>query len=240
MRVNKSLILTGAACVGVAGTAYLSFQAGRKYERGAKQFPPAHSKTLLLPPIVIGGLTITAIILNQRFNAKTIMGLTASAGYIALNRDEVERQIEEKYGKDALKELKQKATAILNQERVIAVSAEETGYGDTLVINEYDGRIFRSSYDAVCKGIAEFCDLHDSGVSVSLNNLYDKWGLVPTTFGSKLGFPDNDVYYPDPLCIEANYIHKEDVLPWNDYAKFEEDFIVVEWYSYPMEGWDEV
>lgn len=239
MKVNKSVILTASACIGVAATAYVSFNAGRQYERGGKQFPPAHSKTLFIPPIVIGGLTITAIVLNQRLNAKTIMGLAGSAGYIALNRDELERQIEEKYGKDALKELKQKAASMLVQ-KVDTEQVELTGLGDVLCVDGYSGRLYRSGYDAVCKGVAEFQEAWESGQYLSMNDFYEMQGMRQTAFGSQWGFPNNKDYLDGPIEIEVTFVDKSEILPWSDYAQFQEDIIVVDWYTYPMEGWMEV
>lgn len=239
MKINKSVILTATACVGVVGTAIVSFQAGRKYESGTNQWPPATDNKIFIPPVIIGGLTITAIVLNQHFNAKTIMGLAGSLGYVTLNRDELEHQIEAKYGKDALKDLKHKAAAAISGQ-VELVEVEETGYGDTLCVLGYSGRLIRTSLDAAEKAVAEFINMYDEGQSVCLNDAYELLGARKTHFGNQFGYPDNPDFMDEPIDIEVSFVPKEEIVPWSELAKYNEDLIVIDVYTYPMMGWAEM
>lgn len=192
-----------------------------------------------------------AIILSNHLNRKEIIALTATGTYLAMNRDELEKAIKEKYGDEALEEIKEKVRDVIvpkQIEVVSAVSAEETGFGNTLCLEGYSGRIFRSSLDAVYKGIAEFNDRYQTPyfnekipcTPMCYNDLYDCWGITETQWGYQWGWPGNEDFYEGPIEFEVMFIPKEDVAPWSDAAKFMEDIIVIELKSnFPMECWQE-
>ena len=249
MKVNKTMLLTIGACGGVALTGYFAFRAGQMVG-DQNCYPPKKVWKLCIPAIVVGGATIVAIVLSNHINRKEIIALTATGTYLAMNRDELEKAIKEKYGDEALDEIKQKVNAVIapEQVKIMAVSAEETGNGNTLCLDGYSGRIFRSSMDAVMKGIAEFNDRYQTPyfteripcTPMCYNDLFDCWEITETQWGYQWGWPGNEDFYTGPIEFEVTYIAKEDVAPWSDAAKFEEDIIVIELKNnYPMECWQE-
>lgn len=249
MKVNKTTVLTIGACVGVPLTGYLAFRAGQQIGN-QKTYPPRANWRVYIPPIAVGAATIVAIVLGQRLNRKEILALTATGTYLAMNRDELEKQIREKYGDEALDEIKQKVNAVIapEQVKVMAVSAEETGNGNTLCLDGYSGRIFRSSMDAVMKGIAEFNDRYQTPyfneripcTPMCYNDLYECWGITETQWGYQWGWPGNEDFYAGPIEFEVMFIPQEEIVPFSDAAKFGEDIIVIEFKNnYPMECWQE-
>jgi hypothetical protein len=215
-------ILTCVGCLGVAGTGYLAYLAGKNPGK----------KTLLIPPVVVGGATIAAIILSDRVSAKTVAALTAAGTYVTLNRDMLEQEIEKRWGRDKLVEVKHAISRALCKILDPHQTYEQTGYGNLLCIEGYSGRIFRSSKEAVDNAIAELNDRFDHGEYLSLNDFYDLLGIVGTHFGDQFGWPANPDYIDSPIVMETNLV--------TNLVDFDEPVYCIDVYTYPMEGWMEV
>ena len=247
MKVNKTTVLTIGACVGVPLTGYLAFRAGQQVGN-QKTYPPRANWRIYIPPIAVGAATIVAIVLGQRLNRKEILALTATGTYLAMNRDELEKQIREKYGDEALDEIKQKVNAVIAPKVINkdSESIESTGFGETLCIDRYSGRKFRSSLDAVNKGIAEVNDYYMGGNAFSascpvcFNDFYEAWGIIKTQFGDQFGWPSNEDFFTGPINFEVTYIHQDELPPWAEECSFGEDIIYIECLSWPMECWMEL
>lgn len=247
MKVNKTTVLTIGACVGVPLTGYLAFRAGQQIGN-QKTYPPRANWRIYIPPIAVGAATIVAIVLGQRLNRKEILALTATGTYLAMNRDELEKQIREKYGDEALDEIKQKVNAVIMPKAVNkdSESIELTGFGETLCIDRYSGRKFRSSLDAVNKAIAEVNDYYmgdnkfAASCPVCFNDFYDAWGIMKTQFGDQFGWPSNEDFFTGPILFDVTYIHQDELPPWAEECSFGEDIIYIECLSWPMECWMEL
>lgn len=247
VKVSKSTMLTIGACGGVALTGWLSYRAGQMVGT-QKTYPPRANWKIYIPPVLMGTATIVAIVLSDRLNKKEIMALTATGVYLAMNRDELENQIREKYGDDALAEIKEKVNAVILPKAVNkdSESIELTGFGETLCIDRYSGRKFRSSLDAVNKGIAEVNDCYMGGnefaaaCPVCFNDFYDAWGILRTQFGDQYGWPSNEDFFTGPINFDVTYIHHDELPPWAEECSFGEDVIYIECLSWPMECWMEL
>ena len=143
-------ILSGVAMIGVAATGILSAMRAPRYKdileecNGSK--PMAILKTHW-PAIVAGTVTEVCIGAAWGLGAQAIGALTAAAGYLATNRDAIEKKIKE-YTKESddnvLREIKQE----VNKEyvakniptRTSGPAVEETDRGDLLCFEGYSGR----------------------------------------------------------------------------------------------------
>jgi hypothetical protein len=195
-----------------------------------------------VPAGISGVITIACIIGNQYISTKQIAALTASVGFLMANRNQLEDAIREKYGEDALQELKQKIKLRKPEKEIIKCIAEETGKGNLLCFDGYSGRWFRSNEDAVVQAIKAFSDMVKAGGYVSWNDLFRLYGIEESHFGFQWGYPsDGDGLGYDYSEGCPMYVTRV----FDD--KYMEDVLYIDlgsknggvWPVYPMEGWFE-
>lgn len=229
---NRSTVLTVASSIGVILTGWLSFRAGKKSEK------PNRKWTIYIPPVTVGALTIVGIVASHTIDAKQITALTATCAYLTMERDELENAIRERYGEDTLKEIKEEVHKKV-QQKVTArgETVEETGNGDLLCIEGYSGRMFRSSYAAVKRACLELNRRFRNGEYVCLNDFYKLLGIGVTRFGNEFGWAANEDYYEykDGIKYELTFIKAEECNDGRD-----EDELIIDIYTYPMQFWMEV
>ena len=63
-------------------------------------------------------------------------------------------------------------------------SIEYTGHGNDIVLDGWGGRWFCASEEWVRKGCQEICSLYNNGSRVNYNDLYVRWNIETTDFGS--------------------------------------------------------
>ena len=194
-KITKHLpaILSGIATAGVIGTGVLSIRAGKKIAM-AELEPKEKTWKFYIPPVLSGAATIGCLWAAHKISAEQIAVLTVSCGYLAANRDALEKKIKEHYGDDDLQMIQQEVKAELDTKNwgkvTIPRGVEETGKGNVLVIEGYSGRVFRSSVPAVRRGIRQFQQMFfDNKGFVSLNDLYQCLGITTTHFGHQYGWP---------------------------------------------------
>lgn len=199
-----------------------------------------------IPAAISGVVTVGCIIGSQYISRRQVAGLMASVAAVTVNRDRLEQIVREKYGDEAIDELKKKLTLtktpsedshdILRNDLFIQVPAEETGYGDLLCYEGYFGRWFRSSEEEVRKALDMISEEFKNGMYVSYNDIYDELGIERSDIGYEFGWcHDDDYYYTErgiQFLIEKKFDEKrgEDVLAF--YVKSSE-FL-------PMQGFYEI
>lgn len=225
---NKSGILTVLTSVGVAATGYLGVRAGKKSEKDGEKW------TNYIPVAAVGTVTIAGIVVNHRINVKQIAALGATAAYLAANRDAIEESVKERFGEDALNDIRadaRKKTADVDRRSLVA---ETTGNGDLLCFEGYSGRWFRSDEESVRKAIRTLDERFRDGEYLCLNDFYELLGIEPTHFGHQFGWAANEDYYDykrDGIAIKATFM--------NDLSR-NEPVLAIEIFTYPMECWMEV
>jgi len=236
------LIFSSLATAGVIGTGVLSIRAGKKIAM-AELEPKEKTWKFYIPPVLSGAATIGCLWAAHKISAEQIAVLTVSCGYLAANRDALERQIENRFGKDELHEIKREVSAEIEHKPwgkiTIPRGVEETGKGNLLVIEGYSGRVFRSSIASVNAGIRAFNKrIKKNHGYCSLNDLYECLGIEQTHFGHQYGWPGNPDYYDDfwdsGIPIQCEYIEKPIDIDEPVYC------IDIPADYYPMECWQEV
>lgn len=240
-QLPKALAVAGA--LGVPVTVYLSVKAGMKIERQLTESDckDAQFKEKLkltwknyIPPVISGLLTIGAIIGGYALSAKQIAALGALAGSLAAYKDELEAKIEEKFGKQALDEIKKEVAENLYS----PTSVEETGKGSLLCYESYSGRWFRSSQRAVEKAEETLNRRFEAGDGeyLCLNDFYTLLGMAETHFGFEFGWAANKDYYDGDIFFENA------LMPSNSFMSIPEPVLIIELTrgSYPMLCWQEV
>lgn len=238
-------VLAGAGALGVPVTGYLAVKAGMKSERQLWENDAIYQSLSFkeklkltwknyIPPVVSGLLSIGAIIAGYALSAKQIAALGALAGSLAAYKDEIEAKIEEKFGKQALDEIKKEVAEDLYS----PTSVEETGNGSLLCYESYSGRWFRSSERAVERAEKVLNRRFDAGNGkyLCLNDFYTLLGMAETHFGFEFGWAANKDYYDGDIFFENA------LMPANSFMNIPEPVLIIELTSrsYPMQGWQEV
>lgn len=239
-----TLIFSALAGIGVIATGVLAAVRAPKYkeileetESKPKAFFGAH-----WPGIVAGLATEFCIFAAQKIGAEAIVGLTATAGYLATHRDIILDKVREYGGEDLLSKVQKDAAREYVADNIpmktAGPSVEETGYGDTLCYEGFSGRWFRSSEVAVASAIDRFKDRWNKGEYLAYNDFYSELGIGLTHFGNEFGYANNPDYYDGELDIEAETV--EGWSPYDDGRIINEEVIVIDIYTYPMQCWMEV
>lgn len=151
-----------------------------------------------IPAAIATVCTVASIVACNYISWKKITGLSATAAFLAADRDNIERFARDKLGDEAVDKVKE---AVFKKEVVdketgevktvvkfVPVDVVDTNQGNTITIDKYSGRVFRSSKEAIDKAFSDiFEDLKEYEYA-DLNNLYEKLGLSKTDFGSLMGW----------------------------------------------------
>lgn len=277
-------VLTGIAVVGVVAVAVMSAKEtpnAMKEWRYIPEEPVAEKDALKFcatkvarvaweykGTIIASGVTIVAIIGSHKLSMKQIAALTATCGYLASNRDMLEKEIRKlPGGEEVLKRVKKEVMEKHVEEATDKEptfkkpwhyqSVEETGNGDLLCMEAWSGRLFRSSLDAVEQAQARFNDMRDEDgfdcqltngdyasypAALSMNDLYAEYGLERTQLGHDFGWPADDDYYPTRRIDFENTLIRVDELEPISKARYNEDILVIEIGEdyHPMLSWQEL
>lgn len=216
--MNLRIIRTGLSLLGVLGigvTSWISVKCSKK----ADQETTTKGKIKAYGPAIASGVVTAACVLGANGVAnKEMAALTAGMAYMAKSKDV-----------KLLPEAKEK-----QEERDICPwegpSVEWTGNGNTLCFEDYSGRMFYSSKEAVEKAIAELnMHYHDEG-RISLNAFYALLRIKKTTFGSEFGWKvDPDSPEQEDICI----------LTIDDHGPHGEDMLIISIKDQPEEYWEE-
>lgn len=262
VKENRSLLLSVGALIGFGATVYFVAKGQMKADdilaernEACKNpfdetvYPPSVKEKAELtwqcyiPAGIFGVLTVGCIIGSQYISRKEIAGLSASVAFLTANRDGLEKAIKEKYGDDALEEIKSKLAVRKPDPIVLKVIAEETGNGDLLCFEGYSGRWFRSSKRAVEYAEKELNKRFVAGGYVSMNDFYEFLGIEQTHFGWEFGWPGSDEYL-DFYMGSALPGSNENPIRFDNTVIFDEekseDVLYIDLYTYPMEGWQEL
>ena len=243
-----SLILSLIGVGGVAATSFLSVKCSKKADTKETK----KDKVIAYAPAIISGVVTSGCILgSHHISAKEIAALTASCTYLAANRDKIERKVQEKFGREGLLDIKKEvAKEETTNTKALATTEtrkpkdhfkegqtiESTGHGNTLFVDLYLGRKFRSSLQHVEWAERQMNNEFHDGKYVSMNDFYGYLGIDKTYAGEEFGWPANDDYYDYHL---DEPIHFENIKGEDDDGELMY-VIDIGYGSYPMAGWNEV
>lgn len=283
MRNKKLMIFGALAIGGLIATAVTttwgSFKAAKVIQEEKPETKKEAAKLVwkyYIPAGIAVGTTIIADVCFYRIGVKEIAALTASVSYLTANRSKLEKKLKEAVGEEKYEAIEKDVQKEIISEKIrieealkdkkdgriegpknhvgrTKMVAEETGYGDTLFLDGWSGRFFRSSIEEVIAGIGRFNDRFHAevrngdnvykGCPVSWNDFYDCMHLVQTHQGYAFGFPANE----DWIDLDADLLdpEKDITLVTEDecltgYRDIGEDIYVIEPKVYPMEAWQEL
>ena len=241
MKIRKDTVLSIIAGVGVVATAVTAIFGTKRYleklnaldmekvHEASKKEKAINAAVSFAPLALATGGTIFCIAKANKSATKVIAGLSATAGYLATNRDRL---------KEALKNSTGETVLPCDMPYLQKGSIEATGNGNLLCFEGYSGRQFYSSEEAVREAVGRFQSRFlEEGEYLSLNDLYEELEISTSHFGHQFGWAANSDYYDTNIDIEVTRL--------DDYIKPDgtragEPCLVIDIYTYPMEGWREV
>lgn len=236
---NSTSILTGVGVAGTISTAVLtgraSFKAARKlddleatFQKNLEyhgllshdlkpqqfKFKVKHTWKYYIPPVGVGLITVSAIIMANRVAGKEAAALAAAYAVSEKAFTEYREQVVKKFGAvkeaevhDAFAEERMKKA---NTEVIIA------GSGDVLCFDILSGRYFQSSRNEIEKAeIAVNHEILGFTRGASLSEFYDNIGLDPTGFSDTVGWNhdhlcrvrfSSEISKDDKPCLAIDFV----------------------------------
>jgi len=194
---NKGL-LTGVGVAGTISTAVLTGRASFKAAHHLAEQPPAYTKRgmieeiwqFYIPPVGVGIVTVSAIILANRVAGKEAAALAAAYAVSEKALTEYREAVIKKLGtEDDIRDL----VAQENVNRIPVGSREIiiAGTGDVLCFDILSGRYFQSSREEILKAENKINGEIINSMTASLSEFYDAIGLPATGFSDTMGFNAN-------------------------------------------------
>lgn len=202
MKIKMRWVSLALSLLGVGGVGLTSWLSIKCHEK-AKNVEDKKEKVKAYIPAIISGVGTSACILgSHHVSAKEIAALTASCTYLAANKEKVEKVIKEKFGTDALKEVKQETakSLVAANDTTPGICYERTGKGDQRFFFYEQGRYFVSSWKDVIAADRKFNDSIRKGLIPSWNDYYDLLGISNTREGEDYVVPEN--------CFDEDYISR--------------------------------
>ena len=237
MNRNLPSILSGAAIAGIVTTVWTTYKAApevngalesakwdKKYEGGkdptdgvdevklnAWETFKAVAPYVWKPAVCVcfsAGCVIAANVLN-------VQRLTMLAGAYKLSEKklkEYEEKAKELLGEKKATELHDEVVKGMRDKPYDETIVIKTGNGDALFYDEFSGRYFRSSVEAIRTAESEMNRAVACGEFVTLNLFYDTLGLASVKFGDHFGWGElyrDSVCKPCALDIDITYEAQE-------------------------------
>lgn len=249
---NATVLLTAGGVVGTVATAVLTGRAGFKAaeiirEKELEHIQPTGVDDIIdgdanatmglsttdkvklvwpqfVPPVITGGLTISAIIFSHRMSAQKAAALAAAYGLAERNLSEYKEKVSEKLTGPKKEKLEEE----LSQDRVNRTDGYQSVVvidGDVLCFDEPTGRYFRGTMEKIKKAVndtnAEI--LNDRGW-VNATAFYERLGMPATSWTDDMGWNTDQlielkydtVESPDGrpcLAIDFQVLPKPDYIP---------------------------
>lgn len=246
---NSPLILTTLGVVGSVATAFLVGKASYKgaailhedRQNNVQGNPDAElsnrSKVLLLwklyiPAAGVMTLTCVCIVMANKINARRAAALAAGVALYRNELGEYKEKVEKKLGKKESKALRKE----IAEDRVNTYACDEnmvihTGKGNTLFLDSYTLRLFRSSIEHVKRAEVEILSQLLREGYATQSEWFDKIKLEHTVMSEEMGWDSDDKFEVEhvptlikegPLtgepCIYLVYEPNPRLRPWKSRA----------------------
>lgn len=277
-------VLSGLAVVGVVGTAVLAAMEGmaskEKIQKIKEEMPEEKKESKLAvssyyaprvagcfwKTIVVGGVTITCIVASCYLSGLQLAAMAGTVSYLVSQRTAIEKEVSKiPGGKEALDKAKKEVAKLTAEKKIdeaekkkspwLIQTIEETGEGEDIFIDEWSGRVFRSSPEAVKKAWDSINARRDEGLdlpfsddgdmnipeAIPYNDIFIALNLEPSGIGHQFGYPANDdLYSHREIPYEIQRLEFDD-MDESQKKRYGEGIYVVHIPSdyYPMECWAE-
>lgn len=193
--MNTRWIRLGLSLVGCAGVGVTSWLSIKGHEK-AKFTQDKKSKFYCYAPAIASGVLTSACILgSHHLSSKEIATLTASCGYLAVNRKKIMTKVKEQLGEEKAKEIQTEVAEEQMKEKKPEILVEDTGHGRIHFIEDMFGREFYCSLEHVEWAEKMLNHMFMQGERVNYNTFYELLNLKKTRAGWENGWPLNEDIY---------------------------------------------
>lgn len=222
---NASTILTGVGVAGTVATAVLSGKAAVKAEYimihdADPDVTPTTKERIqktwmvYIPPVACGTLTITAIVVGHRLDAKKAAALAAAYSLSEKRFQDYKDKALERLGMNKEQAVRDELAQDMVNDHPLSKEVI-IGNGNVLCFDAYSGRYFESSVEAIRQAVNTVNSYILDHQYASLSHLYDEIGLPPIGMSDDVGWKSDDlidvafstVLAPDKrpcLCMDFN------------------------------------
>lgn len=213
---NSPTILTTLGVVGVVTTSVSAGQATIKATKILEDAGPIKDfknwdkdkklqivkdlGVIYAPTIIMGAATVTSIIFANRIASKRTAVLASLYSLSEKALDNYKLKADEIIGAKKMQKVKDE----VEYDRLIPMdqvgSIYNTGHGNSLFFNTFDGRYFRSDIEYVRKVINDLNFELLNSMFVSLNEFYADMGLERSTIGDMVGWTIENQIMPRYTC----------------------------------------
>lgn len=213
---NRPTILTVLGVAGLWTTAWMAYRAGPQAERILKEkqkdlndICPGDKKAkqtvifesvkeltpVILPPLVMGGLSTACIIGSHKASSNRIATLSAAYTVADATLHEFKGKMTELMGERKVQQVQEAVSHDRVERDPPPADGSQviiTGNGDVLCYDEYSGRYFYSNAEKIGEAIIKLSYDIQSESWISLNDFYYEIGLPSIRLGDELGWSIND------------------------------------------------
>jgi hypothetical protein len=180
---------------------------------------------LFVPPIIVGSLTIGAIVMSNRISAQKAAALAAAYGASARQRDELRAKLEEKLGikksEQARGEIEEERTRHHDRELTDRAEMIIVSGGAVLCYDTFSDRYIRTTAEKIRNAEKKVKEAVDSVTECPLEIFYKTLGFDSTPYDDMLGWNTRN---PPNVTIDTILVNDEPCL-------------CIDFVSLPMPDW---
>lgn len=148
---------------------------------------------LYIPPVGVGAITITSIVMANKVSSKQIAALTVASGISERALKEYKEKVVEKLGERQDRIIRDEvAQDRVNNNPVNSREVILAGTGEVLCYDMSSGRYFQSTVEEIKRAENKVNYELINFMSASLSSFYDEIGLAPTSFSDSVGWNMNN------------------------------------------------
>lgn len=194
---NSPLILTGVAVAGTVATAYLAGRAtwrARGRLEDESPYSPRKEKLkkvwkLYIPPVVVGGLTVAAVVGANRIGTQRAAALAAAYALSERAFTDYKDKVLEKIGPDKEEEVRAElAQEYMSRHPELSREVQVIDKQNVLCLDSFSGRHFENNVEAIRRAETDIRRQILDEHYASLNEFWALIGLSPTQYGEEVGW----------------------------------------------------
>ncbi len=220
--------------------------------------------------IVVGGVTIACVVTSCYLSGLQLAAMAGTVSYLVSQRTVIEKEVSKiPGGKEALEKAKKEVAKMTVDKKAEedehksllpipwrGQSIESTGNGDDIFVDEWSGRVFYSSLEAVKKACDDINERREEGLDLPFSNNVEvnfplampyndiliAFGLEPSGMGHQFGYPASDDWYEHrAIPFEITKVEYGDLTPTQQ-RRYGKGIYVISIPDgfYPMESWQEL
>lgn len=237
---NSAPLLAGLALAGVGLTGVLAWKAGRKADRVLVKYHEEQEKLLsadlvaeelveaqkelkmecvkemtpiVIGPVIMGLATGAAVIGSQSINARKIATITAAYNLANESVKDMNGKMRDLLGEKKTREIKDAIVGdkVKDTKRPAEKDVIVTGKGNTLCMDLYTGKAFRTDVEHLRQAISELTDQCRDEMYVAINDLYSLIGGIQLNDAfNDLGWSVDDISHGRlPIELSSQLVDDE-------------------------------